>query len=192
MDSSYFTNPLIFLVQTLFGIYILIVMLRFLLQLFRADFYNPISQLVVKATSPVLHPLRRLIPGFSGVDVASLILMIALKSVEISIILLLNGISFNPLAPLLWSVPELVDLLIMVFLIAILIQVILSWVNPGTYSPATTLLHTLTEPLLAPARRLSPPISGLDLSPMVVMIGLYLLRMLILPPLQILFGSPFQ
>ena len=118
--------------------------------------------------------------------------MIALKSVEISIILLLNGISFNPLAPLLWSVPELVDLLIMVFLIAILIQVILSWVNPGTYSPATTLLHALTEPLLAPARRLIPPISGLDLSPMVVMIGLYLLRMLILPPLQILFGSPFQ
>ena len=63
MESSYFTNPLVFLVQVLFGLYALIVMLRFLLQLVRADFYNPLSQFIVKATSPVLNPLRRVIPG---------------------------------------------------------------------------------------------------------------------------------
>ena len=87
--------------------------------------------------------------------------------------------------------PELVALVINVFLIAILIQVILSWVNPGGYNPAAALVHSLTAPLLRPAQRAIPPIAGLDLSPMVVMIGLVLLKMLLLPPLQTLTASPF-
>ena len=88
--------------------------------------------------------------------------------------------------------PELVALLINLFLFAILIQVILSWVSPGGYNPVTGLIHSLTDPLLRPARRLIPPISGLDLSPMLVMVLLILLKMLLLPPLQILTGSPFR
>jgi YggT family protein len=191
MDGSYLTDPAAFLVQTLFGLYILVVLLRFLLQLSGADFYNPVSQFVVKVTAPPLRPLRRIIPGYGGVDLASLVLAWLLKSVELMVVLLVLGAGANPLGCLLWSVPELVDLLLNIFLIAILIQVILSWVQPGGYNPAASLLHSLTEPLLRPARKILPPISGLDLSPMVVMIGLYLLKMLLLPPLRLATGSPF-
>ncbi len=191
MGSSYFTNPLVFLIQVLFGAYIAVVMLRFLLQWVRADFYNPLSQFIVKATTPLLRPLRRIIPGFGGVDFASIILMWLLQSLELSLILLVSGAGLHA-AVLLWAIPELIALLINVFLVAIFIQVILSWVNPGAYNPASALLHSLTEPLLGPARRLIPPIGGLDLSPMLVIIGLYLLEMLLLPPLQVLTGSPLR
>lgn len=192
MDSSYLTNPLVFLIQTLFGLYILLVMLRFILQLVRADFYNPISQFLVKATTPLLRPLRRLIPGMGGIDLASVLLMWGLKTLELVLLLLVAGAGAAFFGPLLWAIPELINLLINVFLFAILIQVILSWINPGTYHPAANLLYSLTNPVLAPARRLIPPISGLDLSPMLVMVGLVLLKMLLVPPLQVITGSPFR
>jgi YggT family protein len=192
MGGSYLTNPLVFLIQVVFGAYILVVMLRFLLQWARADFYNPLSQFVVKATTPVLRPLRRIIPGVGGLDIASLFLMWILKSIELGLITAIAGINLNPLGALVWSLPELLALLINVYLVAILIQVVLSWVSPGGYNPAAALIHTLTAPLMRPAQRLIPPISGLDLSPMLVMVGLALLKMLLLPPLQMLTGSPFQ
>lgn len=194
MGSSYLTNPLVFLVQVLFGAYILVIMLRFLLQLVRADFYNPVSQFIVKVTTPVLQPMRRVIPGLGGIDLASLILMWLLKSVELMLILSLGGAAGDGhlLSAFAWSIPELAALVINVFLFAILIQVILSWVNPGGYNPAANLIHSLTDPLLRPARRLIPPVGGLDLSPMLVMIGLVLLKMLLLPPLQVLMATPFR
>ena len=191
MGNSYLTNPLVFLIQVLFGAYILVVMLRFLLQLVRADFYNPVSQFLVKVTTPVLRPLRQIIPGVGGIDIASIVLMWLLKSVELGLIILISGADTSVLAALAWSVPELIGLVINVFLFAILIQVILSWINPGGYNPLASLIQGLTEPLLRPARKLIPPIGGLDLSPMVVMIGLVLLKMLLLPPLQMLMASPF-
>lgn len=191
MGSSYLTNPAVFLIQTLFGLYILAVMLRFVLQLFRADFYNPISQFLVKVTSPPLKVLRRFIPGLGGVDLASIVLIWGLKYIELLLILLISGASFHVLAPLFWAVPELIELLINIFLFAVLIHVILSWINPGAYNPASALLHSLTQPLMGPARNILPPISGLDLSPMLVMIGLVLLKMLLMPPLRMVTGSPF-
>jgi len=191
MGSSYLTDPATFLIQTLFGLYILVVMLRFLLQWARADFYNPISQFVVKVTAPPLRPLRRLIPGLGGIDLASLVLAWLLKSVELMLVVMVLGAGISPLGAFVWAIPELVGLAINIFLIAVLIHVILSWVNPGGYNPAAGVLYHLTEPLLRPARRLLPPISGLDLSPMLVMMGLYLLKMLLLPPLKVLTGSPF-
>jgi YggT family protein len=191
MGDGYLTSPAIFLIQTLFGLYILVVMLRFLLQLFRADFYNPVSQFVVKVTAPPLRPLRRLIPGFAGIDLAALVLAWLLKTVELALTLMLIGGGASLLGSFLWAIPELVDLLLNIFLFAILIQVILSWVNPGAYNPAASLLYSITEPILRPARNLLPPISGLDLSPMLAMIGLVLLKMLLLPPLKLLSGSPF-
>ena len=192
MGGSYLTNPLVFLIQVIFGAYILVVMLRFLLQLVKADFYNPVSQFVVKVTTPPLRPLRRIIPGVSGLDIASIILMWLLKSLELALIMMIGGLGTSLLPALIWSIPELISLLINVFLFAILIQVIISWVNPGAYNPVIGLLNSLTEPLLGPARRIVPPISGLDLSPMLAMIGLVLLKMLLLPPIQLLVGSPFR
>jgi len=192
MGDSYLTNPLVFLIQVIFGAYIMVVMLRFLLQLVKADFYNPVSQFVIKVTSPPLRPLRRIIPGIGGVDVSSIVLMWILKSLELALIMVIGGLGTSLLPALAWSIPELISLFINVFLFAILIQVIISWVNPGGYNPIIGLLNSITEPLLGPARRIVPPISGLDLSPMLVMIGLMLLKMLLLPPLQLLVASPFR
>ncbi|MBA1444419.1 MAG: YggT family protein [Chromatiales bacterium] len=191
MDGNYLANPAIFLIQTLFGLYILAVMLRLILQLVKADFYNPVSQFLVRATNPPLKLLRRFIPGFGGIDISSIVLAWTLKSAELGLVILLSGASVNAFGPILWAIPELVELLINIFLFAILIQVILSWINPGAYNPASALLHSLTDPVIRPARRILPPISGLDLSPMLVMIGLVLLKMLLLPPLRSITGSPF-
>lgn len=191
MGSSYLTNPAIFLIQTLFGLYILVVMLRFLLQMVRADFHNPISQFVVKVTNPVIRPMRRIVPGLFGMDLSSLVVAWLLKSAELALALLITGLPHNPAGAFLWALPGLVALLINIYLFSILIIVILSWVNPGSYNPVTAVLYQLTEPVMRPARNILPPISGLDLSPMLVMIGLVLLEMLLLPPLRLLTGSPF-
>ncbi|MCB2263713.1 MAG: YggT family protein [Candidatus Thiosymbion ectosymbiont of Robbea hypermnestra] len=193
MTSAYFTNPLAFLVQVLFGFFAGVVLLRFLLQWVRADFYNPISQFVVRVTTPVLRPLRRVIPGYAGLDPAALVLAWLVKAGELGILALLLSLPVNPLGALAWALPGLVDLTITLLIFGVLIRAILSWFNPGSYGghPLADLLDSLTEPVMGPARRLLPPFGGLDLSPMLVMIGLILLKMLLLPPLNLLTGSPF-
>jgi YggT family protein len=189
MGGGYLTQPAVFLVQVLFGLYATLVVLRFLLQLMRADFYNPLSQLIVKVTRPLLNPLRRVIPGVSGLDMASLVLAWLVISVEQLTILGLAGAGFKPAAACLLAIPELISLVINIFLFAILIQVILSWINPGSYNPVVGLIHSLTEPVLAPVRRRMPDMGGLDLSPMVVMVGLVVLEMLLVPPVKDLIGQ---
>ncbi|MGD2082417.1 MAG: YggT family protein [Chromatiales bacterium] len=191
MGDGYLSTPAVFLVQVIFGLYVALVMIRFLLQLVRADFYNPVSQFVVKVTSPALNPLRRVIPGYAGVDFASLLLAWILKAIELSLVLAISGFSFSVLGPLVWAIPELVTLVVNIVLIAIVIQAILSWVSPGGYNPAAVVLHSLSEPVLRPVRRLIPPISGIDVSPMIAILGLILLKMLLLPPLKHLTSSPF-
>jgi len=183
MGDGYLTNPLVFLVQVLFEAYILVVLLRFFLQLTRSDFYNPLSQFIVRVTSPALIPLRRMIPGVAGMDIAALVLAWALKTLELLIVTALSGV-FMPGLAILGAIPGLVELSINIFLYAIIIQAILSWVNPGSYNPAASLLHSFTAPILRPVQRFIPPIGGLDLSPMVAIIGLILLKMLLIPPLQ--------
>jgi YggT family protein len=191
MGANYVTNPVIFLVQVLFGAYILVVMLRFILQLVKADFYNPVSQFIVKLTSPALKYIRRVIPGLGGIDLAAIVLMWTLKSIELAIIVTLAGLPFSYMV-FAWAVPELIKLAFNVFIFSILIQVILSWINPGAYNPATALISYIVEPILRPARKIIPHLGGLDLSPMLTLIGLYLLQMLLLPPIQVLTGSPFR
>jgi YggT family protein len=181
------TNPLseagIFLVNTLFGLYILAVMLRFLLQWVRADFYNPVSQWLIKLTNPPLLPLRRLIPGWGGVDLAAVVLLVVLQAIALLIVATLGGFQLSLGSLLVLSVAKLLSLLLNIFLVTILIVVILSWVSPGTYHPVTALLSQLTEPVLRPARRLIPPIAGLDLSPLAVLVGIQLLQIVLVKPL---------
>jgi YggT family protein len=191
LDSAYLTNPAVFLVQVVFGLYVLVVVLRFLLQLLRADFYNPLSQLVVKLTTPVLRPLRRVIPGAWGLDLSSLLLAWVLTAIELALMAALLDVDFHPLSPLAWAVAELVALVLNIFLFAIIAQAILSWVSTGRHSPAGAVLDSLTMPLLRPLRRLVPPVTALDLTPMVAAIGLVLAKMLVLPPLDALTRNPF-
>jgi len=179
--SDYLRNPIEFLLTVIFQLYILAVMLRFLLQWVRADFYNPLSQAIVRVTNPALRPLRRLIPGFGGLDLAALVLVLALQMLLGFLLALLNGTSLNPALMLLWSIGELVELTLNVFIFSLVIQAVLSWVTPGHYNPASSLLYRLNEPLLRPARRLIPPVSGLDFSPLVVILFLQVLKMLIMP-----------
>lgn len=184
MGGSYLGDAGTFLVQTLFGLYILLVMLRFLFQVVRADFYNPVSQFIVKATNPPLKPLRRVIPGLRGLDVAAILLLLALKYLEIFCIGLLKGYQLQPLGMFILSIAGLLSLLINVFFFSILIQVIISWVNPGAYNPVLSIIYSLNEPLMRPARRLLPPVSGFDLSPLVVMIVLQLSKILLVNPIN--------
>lgn len=179
--NSYFTNPLEFLISTLFSLYILAVMLRFLLGMVRADFYNPISQFLVKITNPLLVPLRKIIPGTGKIDVAAIILMLVLQLIMLAIIVALRGVSPPLLGLLLTAIGTLVILAINVFLFAIIVQVIISWVNPGSYNPVNGLLSSLTSPVMRPIQRLLPPMSGIDLSPLFALIGLQVLKMLIQP-----------
>ena len=177
MGGGYFGNAGVFLINTVFGLYILIVMLRFLLQLVRGDFYNPVSQFLVKATTPVLVPLRRVIPGLFGIDFAAVILLLVLQIMQIALVGIIKGFAFQPLGLLVMSVAELASLTLNIFFFSILIQVILSWVNPGAYNPVAAIVHDLNEPLLRPARRLIPPVSGFDFSPLVVGVALKLVEM---------------
>lgn len=191
MSGSYLADPVVFLIRTLFGLYIAVVLIRFLLQWARADFYNPISQFIVRVTSPVLRPLRQVIPGYRGLDLASLVLAWVLMAVELGLIAGLLGYGGSLLGAPVWAIPALLELVIDILLFAVLARVILSWLSPDPYNPAVALLGRLTDPILQPAQRLIPPIGGIDLSPMAVMIGLVLVQMLLVPPLEALTGSPF-
>ena len=185
MGGEYVNDAGVFLVRTLFGLYILAVVLRFLLQMARADFYNPICQILVKVTNPALRPLRRIIPGFLGIDMAAIALLLLLKTVELLIIQQLSGFSGDAVGLVVLGVAQLIKLVLDLLFFSILIQVILSWINPGTnHNPGIALLHALNEPLMRPAKRVLPPMSGLDLSPLLVIIVLQLLTMLLVAPLN--------
>lgn len=182
---NYVSNAGVFLIQTIFGLYAIVVMLRLLLQLARADFYNPVSQFLVKATSLPLRPLRRFIPGYGGIDFAAVVLLLIVKLLEITLISLFP--EFPTLAiggALALAVIELLKLLVNVYIFGIIIMAVLSWISPGTYNPVAALLHQLTEPVLRPFRRLLPPMSGLDLTPLIALIALWMVMLLIIAPLQ--------
>lgn len=183
MNPSYYTNPIEFLISTLFDLYIMALILRFLLQWVRADFYNPVSQFLLKITSPVVLPARRIIPGFRGLDIATLVVAIALEVVKLLLVLSIKGAPLLPVNIAILVVHSLLSLVINIFFFAILIQVILSWISPGSYNPLSGLLYSLTAPILGPVQRLIPPIGGFDLSPLFALIGLKLLEMLLFPPL---------
>jgi YggT family protein len=182
MGSDYLLNPVEFLVQAVLGIVMLFLLLRFLLQLCHADFYNPLSQIVLKVTQPVLQPLRRAIPGNKRVDGASLVLLLVLQLVTLAIVSSLRGMSLGPGGLLFWSLAELATMLVNVYFVSVIAQALLSWFNPGR-TPLVTVLHDLNRPLLGPVRRLLPPFSGIDLSPIAVLLGLQLAKMLLVPPL---------
>ncbi|MBL1278464.1 MAG: YggT family protein [Ectothiorhodospiraceae bacterium] len=184
MGGSYAGNAGVFLVQTLFGLYIGAVMIRFLLAVVRADFYNPVSQFLVKITNPPLVPLRRIIPSMMGIDMASVLLMLLLQMLELYVIGLISGLSFDPFGLVVLAFAELLSLLFQIYFITILIQVVLSWVSSGGYNPAVALLHSLNEPLLGRARRILPPIQGFDLSPIVVMISIQLMTIIVVAPIR--------
>lgn len=165
------TGILIDLINLVFGIYIFIVMVRLMLQLTRADFYNPISQGIVRLTNPPLIPLRRIIPGLFGIDIASLVLMYGLSIIKLVLIMIVADKGLNLLAIAIVAALQLVQLMIYIFMGAIFFRIIISWINPqGTHgNPVYGLLVSLSEPLMRPARRILPAMGGFDFSPILVL-----------------------
>ena len=172
-------NPILFLVETLFDLYIIVLMLRFILQQVRADFYNPISQFIVKATAPVVNPARRVIPGIGGVDLATIVVVVLVIAIKLSIVALLAGYAPSLVALLLTGVRDFITLALNVFIFAIIIHAVLSWINPDPYNPVSALLFSITRPVLDPFRRIIKPVGGLDLSPLVALIALMFVERLV-------------
>ncbi len=170
------------LVHLLFTLYITAFMLRLMLAWTRANFANPLVQSIVRVTDPLLKPARRAIPSIGGIDSASIIIMLILKMIGLAITWLILGRFAGGMLLFTTAILQLIELAIYIYLFAIFIQIISSWIVPAQQqygNPILGLLHTLTEPLMRPARRLIPPIGALDLSPMAVIFLLYaLLRIL--------------
>ena len=182
---GYLLQALYTIIQFVFGLYLVMVMLRFLFQLFRADFYNPVSQAIVKVTNPPLKLLRRVIPGYGGIDIACVVLLLLVQGMEIFLlsVVFTGGLPTLP-GLLVLSVANLLQLCAYIFIVLVLVSVVISWVNPGAYNPVTVLLYQLTEPLLRPVRRRIPDLGGLDFSPMIVMLLLFLFMTLVVAPLM--------
>ncbi|MGQ7960570.1 YggT family protein [Pseudomonas sp. SP16.1] len=189
---SGFIEALIYIIQTLGSLYLLIVLLRFILQLVRADFYNPLSQFIVKATQPLLTPLRRVIPGVAGLDLASLVLAILVQLLLMIVTLTLMGYNVGGfiLQLLVWSVIGVTSLFLKVFFFALIVSVILSWVAPGSYNPGAQLVNQICEPLLTPFRKLLPNLGGLDISPIFAFIAINLIDRFVIGNLAVMTGLP--
>jgi len=184
MSASYFTDPIVLIIEALSSLYILTVMLRFLLQWCGADFYNPISQFMVKATQPPLSLLRRYVPPIGKIGTSSLVLMLALQMLADFSIGLLQGAALGVGALTLISIMELINLLFNIFIFAIIARALLSWINPWHFDAASSILFSLTEPVLNIFRRVIPDLGGIDLSPLAALLFLQVARMIILPPLN--------
>lgn len=188
MDSSYMVDPIIFIIDTFFSLYILVVMLRFLLQWVNADFYNPYSEFIVKITHPPLRLFRRYIPSIGKIDTSCIIFALALQMIVDFSILLLSGVSPTVATLSLLAISQLLTIVINIFVFAILARIVLSWVAPANYNAGISIIHSLTEPILQVCRKLVPVISGIDLSPLIALVGLQLAKRFILPPLEELMG----
>lgn len=181
MMVSAFDRTLVFLLNATLGIYILLLMLRFLLQLFRGGFRDAISRFIFQVTNPPLQMLYNIIPGWRGIDFAAIVLMIVLEMLKLFLTyLLLSDQSFGLISLLILALTRLLSLALRIFFWAIIIQVIFSWIallsnNPSFYrdNPLNGILHYLTEPLLGPVRRRLPYMQGIDMSPLIVTILLY-------------------
>lgn len=167
---------LYFLITTIFDILAFIVMFRFIMQYTRASFANPIGDLITKATSPFLLPMRKVIPGIGGHDVAALVLVFIILFVKYVLLTALGAHSWAAALPraLIGVLVTAID----VFLISILVRVILSWVSPGGHA-MSGVLQSVTAPILNPIQRFIPPFNGLDLSPLVAMIILYFIKIVL-------------
>lgn len=168
----------LFLVQTLFSLYIMAVVLRIWLQLARADFFNPLSQFVARVTNPLIKPLERIIPATGRLNLAALILGIVLSVIALYVRLAMMGANIDILPLVILGVQYFLSIALQLMFWIIFIRAILSWFSKGG-NPLELVMHQLTEPLLAPVRRFIPPIGGLDLSVLFVLLGIQFLRILI-------------
>ena len=175
-------NPgaaLIYLISTITDLYVAAILLRLLLQWVGADFYNPLSQFLIKITNPVLVPARRVIPSIGKLDTASVVVMLLLEILQLIIISALGQMEFSIPFLLLFAVKKLLLTLLMTYFVLIIARVIVSWIASQSRHPLIPLVYQLTEPVLGPFSKLLPPIGGIDLSPLFALIALRFLMLLL-------------
>ncbi len=179
------------LISSLGSIVLLVIVLRFLLQLVRADFYNPISQFIVKFTSPILVPLRRIIPGYAGFDLASLLLAYVVQVIIVALIFLVTSQPVMPWASFfLWAPIGLLSLVLNIYFWGLIIIVVSSWIAPNSYNPALILVNQIMEPAIRPIRRIMPDLGGIDLSPIIMFLTIRMVEILVVTPIASSMGVP--
>lgn len=179
-----FNNAGVFLIQTVFDLFLFILIFRIVLQCVSVDFYNPISQLVFKVTQPVVKPFQKFMPLVRRFDLAALFVLLLLEMLKLVLVMWIGaGKVPQNVGLFFWASGELLNQFINVFFYSVLIMIVLGWIAPGTHSPLTMLLRNITNPLMSRARRLCPTVGGFDISPIPVMIGLKLLAIIIAHPL---------
>lgn len=171
-------NAFSFLISTVFDLYLMVVIIRIWLQLARADFYNPFSQFVVKATQPIVAPMRRVLPSMGPLDTASVVLALLVVVAKFVVLSLIAGAAISIPTILLISVVSVVKEAGVLLFWMLILRAILSWVSQG-HNPIEMVMAQLTEPLLSPIRRILPPMGGLDLSLLVMMIILNFVNILL-------------
>ena len=186
-----FVNAGIFLIQTFSSLYIILILLRFLMQAARVDYYNPICQIVVKLTDPPVKPLKKLLPIVRGVDFATLVVAFLAQLLAVCLVMMISGGSvFHP-AYIGWSMVGILSLIFDIYFFALIAMVIASWIAPHSNHPALALVFQLTEPICAPARKLLPPMGGLDFSIILVFVAITLIdTYLVVRPLAVMLGVP--
>ena len=173
---------LLFLVTTLFDLYLFVLVVRVLLVLAGANYYDPITQFVVKCTDFAVKPLRRLIPNVRGIEVATIVLIFALELIKYILIASINIGAFSIPGLAIIAVADTLKIFLQTYFYAIILQVILSWVQPG--SPVNMLLYRITAPIMRPIQRLVPNVGGIDISPIPAMLLLQLSIIMIVNPLM--------
>jgi YggT family protein len=172
-------RAVIYIIETIADLISLLLLLRFWLPWVGADFRNPMAQGILQATSPLINPLRRIIPAIGRIDTATVLLAIVVQCIAVTIVLLLVGAPLSVRFILFSAIFELIKLSLLMFTFAIIIRIVLSWVSPGTYNPATAIIANLTDPILRPFRRIIPSIGGFDISPIFAIILLGALSILV-------------
>lgn len=172
-------QALTFLVRTLADLYLLTFLLRFIMQWSRANYYNPLSQLVFRVTNPLVVPARRVMPSVAGLDVPTLVVLIVLEVIVTFVLLRLAGLSLPIPRLLFYSVLRLISLGLWFYIGALIIYAVLSWFGQPSRNPMAVLLGELVEPVLRPARRMLPPVGGLDLSVLLVIVLLEAMNIIV-------------
>ncbi len=173
-------DALVFIIRTLVDLYVITFLLRMMMQWIRADYRNPLTQFIVRVTNPLVIPLRRIVPAVGKLDTASLIVVLVIELIVTVVLINMTCVGEPYLVQVIsLTILRVIYLILRVYLFVILIYVILSWINPGTFNPVSNLLAAIAEPVLRPLRRLIPSIGGLDLTPLFALIGIQALTMLL-------------
>ncbi|MEK9820310.1 MAG: YggT family protein [Pseudomonadales bacterium] len=173
----------IYIIKTLVGLATYMLLVRFLMQASRANYYNPICQGILRATAILTGPLARVVPSWGRFDGATLVTALLIQTLGICAIMSMAGYGMFAAVYLVWSAVALANSLLSIYFFVLLAYVIMSWIAPYSSQPAAELIRDLAEPICEPARRIIPPLGGLDFSIILVFVGLNLLQnfLLILP-----------